>query len=827
MQRTSFENQLTFDADFEAILNAIPQPIIVKDEHFRFLFLNDAACMLIGRARCDLIGHTDYHILPTAEADRYRDMDIGVLSTGEEVSVEEPIAVPGGDVRRLVTRKSRAILTRGSSSEKVIVAIVLDVTECRTAEAALQASVEHHRSLTELHPQVPWTADPSGEVLEIGPRWEKTGYAPKEALGAGWAKAMHPDDLDEVQREWAKSLATGEPLDVEFRLAAAEGGYSWYRSRAATRRAEDGSILRWYGTVEDIDDRRKMFEALKESEARFRAIADDAPVMIWVTGENGADDYHSRLWLETTGQTAEQAAGKGWLNAVHPDDRNAVERVFYQAFDLREPVRMEYRLKRAGGGSAWVIDIGQPRFASDGTFLGFVGIALDITARRNAEQERLLAQKQIHHMARHDAVTGLPNRQFLREEFERLSDQIAPGTRIAILCLDLDGFKAINDAYGRATGDLLLRHVAERLRNFLKQSDMICRLSGDEFVVLRVGINSNAEARLLAQQLIDVIEAPYELAGTHVDLQVVVGLAAASKSDQSLDELIKTADIALERAKTGGGGTIVQYEPKMDADLRARQRMKVSLRHALAKGELEVRYQPLANLRTGQITTFEALARWPHPERGQVSPAEFIAVAEETGLIGPLGEWILRQACTEAVKWPPYVSVAVNLSPLQFRNQRLASTVRNILEDTGLDASRLQLEITESVLLDECDSNLQTLKEIRRLGVIVAIDDFGTGYSSLSYLRTFPFDKIKVDRSFIADLPKSKESLAIVRAVAAIGRSLGIITTVEGVERQDQLDTIKAEGFDEAQGYLFGGPLPASQAMALLKSRSEISAAER
>ncbi|AUX78361.1 sensor domain-containing protein [Sinorhizobium fredii] len=809
---------MTFGADLEVLLNAIALPIIVKDEQFRFRFLNEAACSLVGRRPGDLIGRTDYDIRPAAEADRIREIDKRVLCTGEEVSVEADIARAGGELRSLLIRTCRAKLTRTDASETIIVATILDVTEQRRVEAELQASEEHHRALVELHPQAPWTADPSGQVLEMGPRWENTGFAAKEALGGGWAKAMHPDDLNDVQREWSKSLKTGEPLDIEFRLAAAEGGYSWFRGRAAARRTEDGSIRRWYGTVENIDDRRKMFEALKESEARFRAIADDAPVMIWATGEDGEDDYHSRLWLETTGQTAEQAAGKGWLNAVHPDDRNAVDRVFYEAFHRRKPVQMEYRLKRAGGGSAWIIDIGQPRFATDGKFLGFVGIALDITERRNAEQERLLAQKQIHHMARHDALTGLPNRQFLREEFERLSDKIAPGTRIAVLCLDLDGFKAVNDAYGRATGDLLLRRVAERLQNCLRQSDILCRLGGGEFVVLRVGINSDAEARLLAQQLIDVIEVPYELAGTHVDLGVIVGLAAAPKSGQPVDELIKAADVALDRAKSDGRGTYVQYEPGIDAHLQAVQQMRVSLRQALENGDLEVHYQPLVNLHTGEITTFEALARWPHPQRDQVSPAEFIPVAEETGLIGPLGEWILRQACTEAVKWPSHIGVAVNLSPLQFRNRRLAASVCSILDETGLDASRLQLEITETVLLDDCDGNLQTLKAIRRLGVKIAIDDFGTGFSSLGYLRTFPFDKIKVDRSFITDLPEGRESLAIVRAVAAIGRSLGIVTTVEGVERKNQYELIKAEGFDEAQGYLIARPMPGPQALELARS---------
>lgn len=815
-QQKELKHSRTIDDALETILNAIPQPIFVKDEQFRYRYVNEAGCTFLGGARRDLIGCTDYDIRSDFEAKLIRESDNRVLLTGEEIALEEEIALPDGAVRTVVTHKRRAELETGPGGN-VVVTTILDVTEQRRAEADFHASQEHHRALVELHPQMPWTADPSGEVQEMGPRWKVTGFDPADALGTRWVEAMHPDDLANVQRRWSNSLETGQPLDMEFRLKSAEGGYCWFRSRAAARRAEDGIIVRWYGTVENIDDRRKALEALKESEARFHAIADDAPVMIWVTNEMGEDNYHSRLWLETTGQTAEQAAGKGWLRAIHPDDRKRVEAGFNHAFSLRTPIRTEYRLLRAHGGSAWVVDIGQPRFAADGKFLGFVGIALDITDRRNAERERLLAKKQIHHMARHDALTGLPNRQFLREEFELLSGEITPGTRIAFLCLHLDGFKAINHAYGRVTGDLLLRRVAERLRVRVLQSDILCRLGSDEFGVLRIGVKSDDEARNLAQQLITSVEEPYELSGTHVDLGVIVGLTAALKGDHSLGEFIQAADIALDQAKAGGRGTYVQYEPGMDAHLRARQRMKVALRRALDRGELEIHYQPLINVHTGRITTFEALVRWSDPERGPVSPAEFIPVAEETGLIGALGEWILREACTEAAKWPTCISVAVNLSPLQFRNQDLPMTVCTVLDDSGLEASRLQLEITESVLLDECEGNLQILKEIRQLGVKIAIDDFGTGYSSLAYLRTFPFDKIKVDRSFVADLPDGKESLAIVRAVAAIGRSLGIVTTVEGVERQDQLDVIKAEGFDEAQGYLLARPLPAQRVRELVQ----------
>ncbi|MDK1494533.1 PAS domain S-box protein, partial [Sinorhizobium sp. 7-81] len=281
-----------FDHELEVILDAVPQPIIIKDELSRFRFLNSAACALVGRARSDLIGRTDYDILSAAEADRIREIDKHVLRTGAELTFEEDITLSDGAVRSLATQKRRAELASSGAKERLIVATILDVTACRKAETELRISEEHYRSLIELHPQVPWTANPSGEILEVGPRWKDiTGFEAADALKR--AGAIHPDDLDEVQRLWSRSLSTGEPLDVEFRLATAEGCYRWFRSRAAARKAQDGAIVRWYGIVENVDDRRRALEAVKESEARFRAIADDAPVMIWVTDASGAATYHS------------------------------------------------------------------------------------------------------------------------------------------------------------------------------------------------------------------------------------------------------------------------------------------------------------------------------------------------------------------------------------------------------------------------------------------------------------------------------------------------------------------------------------------------------
>ncbi len=341
-----------------------------------------------------------------------------------------------------------------------------------------------------------------------------------------------------------------------------------------------------------------------------------------------------------------------------------------------------------------------------------------------------------------------------------------------------------------------------------------------------MGTLGTDEAFAFAHQIVDSVGVPYDLDGVHADIGISAGIAFAPNDGQSADDLVRAADIALHRAKASGRGGCLRYEPEMDTQLQTKQQTKISLRRALANGELELHYQPLFNLQSRQITTCEALVRWTHPERGTVSPAEFIPVAEETGLIVPLGAWILREACRQATKWPSTVSVAVNLSPLQFQDRRLTATIRDVLNETGLSASRLQLEITESVLLDESENNLRTLREIRRLGAKIAIDDFGTGYSSLRYLRVFPIDKIKVDRSFIVDLPSGKESLAIIRAVAGIGRTLGITTTIEGVDSQTQLDIISAEGFDEVQGFLFAGPLPAKQVLRTIQRQMRESPAD-
>jgi diguanylate cyclase (GGDEF)-like protein len=430
---------------------------------------------------------------------------------------------------------------------------------------------------------------------------------------------------------------------------------------------------------------------------------------------------------------------------------------------------------------------------------------------------RQTLEQRLEHMAHHDALTDLPNRLRLRQATENELARVQRGETIAVLCLDLDHFKSVNDTLGHPAGDCLLRTVAERLRQSVRETDIVARVGGDEFAVVQVAAEQPRGAIVLADRLIETLAKPFDLDGHQVVIGTSIGIALAPSDGLDTDQLMKNADMALYRAKADGRGVSRFFEPEMDAKMQARRTLEIDLRKALVEDEFELYYQPLVNLQSDAVSGFEALLRWNHPTRGLVPPSEFIPVAEEMGLIVPLGEKILRQACAEAAGWPDDIKVAVNLSPVQFKSKTLALAVISALASSGLPPHRLELEITESVLLQDSELTLTTLHQLRALGVRIAMDDFGTGYSSLSYLRSFPFDKIKIDQSFVRDMSGKEDSIAIVRAVAGLGKNLGMATTAEGVETQEQLRYLRQEGCTEVQGYLFSRPMPARNIRHLLE----------
>jgi diguanylate cyclase (GGDEF)-like protein len=450
---------------------------------------------------------------------------------------------------------------------------------------------------------------------------------------------------------------------------------------------------------------------------------------------------------------------------------------------------------------------------------GWVATYEDVTERRRVEAR-------IAYMAHHDALTDLPNRTLLAERIEHaFARAFRFGEVFSVLYLDLDRFKSVNDTLGHPIGDKLLKAVAERLRACTRDTDLVARMGGDEFAVLQIGPDAVRSTEQLAQRIREVVSAPYEIDGHNVVVGTSIGIALAPSDGASTDQLLKNADLALYRAKAGGRGAHCFFEARMGEELQTRRLIELDLRRALAAGEFEVYYQPLVNLSDGAITGYEALLRWQHPERGFISPAEFIPIAEEIGLIVPIGEWVLRQACAQASKWRHDVKIAVNLSAVQLRSRDLVQVVMLALANSGLAPTRLELEITESVFLADNDLTLSILHDLRGFGVRIAMDDFGTGYSSLSYLRSFPFDKIKLDRSFVRDLGVKPDSFAIVQSIAALGTSLGMTTIAEGIETSEQMEQVKAAGFAEGQGYLFGRPQPVERIVKVAENIEIVQAA--
>ena len=547
--------------------------------------------------------------------------------------------------------------------------------------------------------------------------------------------------------------------------------------------------------------------ALKRSEVSFRLLFDNNPMPMWVfdaeTTEflsvNDAAVQHYGYSRETFLQMQ--------LRHIWPQDEWSIHSQALQQIGNVYNSGRDWRHLKADGSEIHVLTLGR-RVAFDGRD-GYLVAMVDITERRKAEAR-------IAHMAYHDGLTNLPNRDFYSDRLRQALDRSKRGTHVAVLCVDLDLFKNVNDSFGHPVGDRLLKQVAERLNSEVRGDNFVARLGGDEFAIVLASDVSPNEASDFADRLIGVLSAHYDIDGSEVVIGASIGVALSPGDGTSCEELMRNADMALYRAKSDGGGVHRFFEREMDRQAQKRRDMERDLRRAFGNGEFELHYQPLVDIVANRISGFESLLRWRHPDKGMISPAEFIPVAEDIGLIVSLGEWVLREACSEAVKWPADVKVAVNLSPVQFRSRNLVQAVISALAHSGLSPRRLELEITESVFLAETEANLATLHQLREFGISISMDDFGTGYSSLSYLRSFPFDKIKIDRSFVKDLAQRADCVAIVRAISGLGRSLNITTTAEGVETVDQLDWLRAEGCNEVQGFLFSAARPAAEIEALL-----------
>ncbi|MBW7973301.1 EAL domain-containing protein [Bradyrhizobium sp. BR 10289] len=562
----------------------------------------------------------------------------------------------------------------------------------------------------------------------------------------------------------------------------------------------------WVATIEEITERRNLEQERDRNYMFLREIIDHIPSQITVK------DARTRQYLlinrsaeEQFGQSSEAIVGKTPFD-IYPDHAARVvtdddSKALQAAGGLFQD---EHAWQSQTKGLRYITStrIGIPDKSGEPRYL--ISVVEDVTERRRAHEK-------IAHMAHYDALTDLPNRTLFREEIERELEKVADGCQFALLYIDVDEFKGINDSLGHHVGDELLKAIATRLRGCLKKGDLIARLGGDEFAVIQTAIQSPADVLSFVTRIYEAIRAPYHCLGHQLSTDASIGIALAPQDGGDLDQLIKSADLAMYGAKASGRRTHRFFEPEMDASAKARLSLEQDLRQALINGGFEIHYQPLVDLRTNAVSGCEALLRWRHPDRGMVSPAEFIPIAEDTGLINELGDWVLRTACNEAATWPAHVRVAVNVSPVQLKCDTLALRIAGALAASGLDPRRLELEITEAVLIRDDEAALSILHQLRAIGVRIALDDFGTGYSSLSYLKRFPFDKIKIDRCFVADIAEESGAPVIVQAVVNIAAASHMTTVAEGVETEAQRELLRALGCTEMQGYLFSKPKPAAE----------------
>jgi diguanylate cyclase (GGDEF)-like protein/PAS domain S-box-containing protein len=550
---------------------------------------------------------------------------------------------------------------------------------------------------------------------------------------------------------------------------------------------------------------RETTNAIEASEARFRDVADASSDWIWEIDAALRLTFISERYALVTGRPPEAHLGMPLADLFHAGEN--AERWQQHLEDLArwQPFRNIVSLCEDAHGIHRTVRLaGKPILEPAGRPVGYRGTATDITAE-------IEAGRRAQYLALHDPLTDLPNRELLNERLEQaISGAGRRGDMTALLLLDLDRFKDINDTLGHPAGDLLLKQVAARLSACVREVDTVARIGGDEFAIVQVGIKDASEAQLLSRRLLELFQTPLELDGNDCLVTVSIGIALIPTDASIPAKLLQHADIALYRAKEEGRHASRFFEPEMDAKLQRRKAVERDLRLALTRDELELFYQPKISLLNDELAGVEALVRWRHPERGLVPPGEFIGIAEETGLILQLGEWVLRTAARQAVLWPG-LQMSVNISPAQFRQADLVQVVRNALREAGLAPHRLELEVTESVLIQHPDAAAKLLGDLKTLGVRMAMDDFGTGYSSLSYLQRFHFDKIKIDRSFIGAIGTEPAAAAIVRAVISLASSLGMLTCAEGVETHEQLDALRREGCSEVQGYLFGKPMPAAE----------------
>ena len=811
------EEQLKLGEErFRNIFENATDVIYVHDLEGNYLSINDAGLRVFGYSREEAL---QLNLRQVAVPEHYEIAKAKLADKldGRSKQTSYEVDCYCKDGSRITLEVNTSVI-RKEGRPVAVQGIARDVTERKRIDAALRENEERYRDLFENANDLIYIHDLSGNFTSINRAGELiTGYSREEATKMNIGSVVAPEFLEQAKRMTAMKVEGKGPTAYELEIVAKNGNR--VSLELSTRLIyHDGKPVGVQGIGRDITERKRTEEALKASEHRYRQLGEGILHQVWTARPDGKFDYVNKRMIEYFDRTVDDLLGYRWHEVVHPDDITECLSRWMRSLTAGDPFETEYRLRRRDGTYRWHVAKATAGRDIHGNIAKWIGTNTDI-------HEQKLSEEKLNYYARHCPLTDLPNRvefmSHLNLAIQRSRE--TAGAKFAVLFLDLDRFKVINDSLGHVVGDKLLIAIAARLKACLRPGDVVARLGGDEFTVLLNRTGGEAEVAGVVERIQAKISEPFTIDNYEVFTTASVGIILSDEMKRAPEDYLRDADSAMYRAKETGKARYEIFDREMHVRNLNLLQVEMDLRHAVERDEFEVVYQPIVDLSNGGVNEFEALIRWRHPTHGIVSPDQFIGVAEETGLIIPIGKWILERACRQIAEWQANLgrklSVSVNLSAKQLMHPSLTGTVEDILIETCLDPKQLKLEVTESTVMEHSERSLAVLKALDQIGVLLSTDDFGTGYSSLSYLHQFPFDRMKIDRSFIDKLGTDKKSDAIVKTILMLGGNLDLEVVAEGIETVKQLELLQTLGCRLGQGFLFSRPVDPAEAARLIDER--------